>query len=79
MISAVKTGAGSAGVTLAIPVDFLTANLVAKSTANAVGNEQDVILDTLRARNLVAATGAPSSAVVNAVTADALADPVAGN
>jgi hypothetical protein len=79
LLSAVRTGAGSAGATLAIPVDFLTANLVAKSTANAVGNEQDVILDTLRARNLVAATGAPSAAVVNAVTADALANPVTGN
>jgi hypothetical protein len=78
LTAAIKTAAGSGGATLAIPSDFLTASLVAKSATNTVGNEQDVILDTLRAKNLVTATGAPAPAVVTAVTADALANPVTG-
>ena len=77
LIATIKGAAGSTAPTLVIPVDFLSANLVAKSATVAVGNEQDVILDTLRTRNLVTATGAPAANVVTAVTADAAANLIA--
>lgn len=76
LISAIKTGAGASAASLAIPTDFLTANLVAKSATVAVGNEQDQVLDRMRALNMVTALGEPSTAITNAVAADAKANPL---
>ncbi|QBE61863.1 hypothetical protein [Pseudoduganella lutea] len=56
--------------TLVVPGDFLTGKLVAR-TASSAGNEQNVFLEALRARDTITATGALNAATATAANADA--------
>jgi hypothetical protein len=65
-----RTVPSPASPTLAVPADFLTGKLVAR-TATAAGNEQNAFLLALRARNTITAAGALSAATATAATTDA--------
>jgi hypothetical protein len=76
VIAAIQS-AGNVG-DVGIPADFLGAPLVARVNATTdpvaptvPGNAQDLVLETLRARGVIGATGLVSPTVVNAVLADA--------
>ena len=75
VVAQVQAAAG-AGVT--VPSDFLTAPLVAKSATNPTGNALDQVLDALRARNVITATGAPAPTVVAAVQTEASRNTITG-
>ncbi|WP_146204582.1 hypothetical protein [Massilia glaciei] len=67
-VASVATVVRTAGGTvnpLTVPADYLTGAIIARSTVtNAAGNEQSMVLDQLRTRNLINANGYPQTATL---------------
>lgn len=74
LIIVIKSIAGD----LAIPTDFLTASLQAKTATSSANNAQDQILEVLRLRNVITPSGVPAPNVVTAAVNNAAQHTVTG-